>query len=105
VSRRLLLVGLLALAAGPAAAATPPDPQTPEEAITVVKRILKKSVKACGTDWATIDVVGYRRDWKITVKVRESAAGRGAAKWKIGRGWPVATNALAKAVARGCPAA
>lgn len=104
MSRRFLLVGLIALVAGPAVAATPPDPQTPEDAIAVVKRILKKSVKACATDWATIDVVGFRGDWKIDVRIRDSAAGRGQAKWKIGKGWPVATNALAKALAKGCPA-
>ena len=103
--RRSGVIALLSLAlAVPAAAAPAPDYETPQDAIAAVKRILKRSVKGCATDWARIDAVGFRGAWTIDVRVRDSEAGKGLARWRIGDGWPTAANALARALAKGCPA-
>jgi hypothetical protein len=103
VARRTLLIALAALStAGPALAATPPPSTTPQQAVDAVKVVVKRTMKACRTDWARIDAVGYAGHWKVTVKVRGSDAGKGSARWFIGKGWPVAKNALAKQLAGGC---
>ncbi|MCW2989433.1 MAG: hypothetical protein JWM73_27 [Solirubrobacterales bacterium] len=101
--RRTLLIATTALCiAAPATAATPPPADTPQQAVDAVKTVLKRTMKACHTDWARIDAVGYAGSWKVTVKVRASDAGEGTARWFIGKGWPAAKNALAKSLAAGC---
>ena len=97
--RRLaLLLAVPALLAPGAALAA----ETPEEAIAAVKRVLKRAAPTCDTDWAKIRIVGYPEDWQVTVVVRDSAAGDGPARWRVGEGPPRALNELARAIARGC---
>jgi hypothetical protein len=108
VPRRPALTALVALAAGGSAAAVaaapPPAYETPQEAIAAIKRVLRKSQVACATDWARIDATGYQGAWTIDVRIRASDAGKGVARWRIGKGWPTAANPLAKALAKSCPA-
>lgn len=104
MARRTILAGALALAAAaPAAAATPPPTRTPQQAVDAVRRVVQRTMRACATDWAKISAVGYEGDWRVDVRIRDSQAGDGTARWQIGDGWPVARNALARALARGCP--
>lgn len=101
--RRTLTIALSsAAAAAPALAAAPPTTETAEQAVAAVKRVLQHTAKPCRDDWARIRAVGYEGHWQVTVRIRSSRAGHGAARWTIGDGWPVARNALAKAVAHGC---
>lgn len=95
--RALLLLPAL-LGAGPALAA-----DTADEALVAVKKVLKRTVADCETRWTKIRVVGYPDDWQVTVVIRESAAGEGPAKWRVGEGPPRALNDLGRALARGCP--
>lgn len=105
VPRRTLVATLLATAVvtATAGAATPPPTETPQDAVTAIKKILKRTMADCATDWAKIHAVGYEGSWTIKVTIRESKAGEGTAHWFIGNGWPRAKNALAKALAHGCP--
>ena len=97
--RRLaLMLAVPALLAPGAAHAA----DTPEEAIAAVKRVLKRTAPGCDTEWAKIRVVGYPDDWQVTVVVRESEAGDGPARWRVGEGPPRALNELARTIARGC---
>jgi hypothetical protein len=105
VTRRILTTALATgLAAAPALALVSSPAATPQEAVDVIKKVLKRTEKACGTDWARIDAVGYEGAWKVEVRIRDSEAGRGLARWAIGAAAPRPRNALAKALARGCPA-
>ncbi len=99
-----MIAALLALCCAAPAVAAPPAYETPQDAVAAIKRILKKSETRCATDWARIDAIGFEGAWQIDVRIRGSKAGKGRAQWKIGEGWPVATNPLAKALAKGCPA-
>lgn len=106
MARRILITTLLVagLAAPTGMAATPPPAETPQDAVAAVKRILKRSTADCRTDWARIHAVGFEGSWTVEVRIRDSEAGKGTAHWFIGEGWPRAKNALAKAIAHGCPA-
>lgn len=106
MARRIFTTTLLVavFAAIPGTAATPPPTETPQDAVAAVKRVLKRSLTGCRTDWARIDAVGYEGSWTVEVRIRDSKAGKGTAVWFIGDGWPRAKNALAKAIAHGCPA-
>lgn len=90
--------------AGPALAVAPGPASSPQEAVDVIKRVLKRTEKACRTDWARIDAVGYENAWTVEVRIRASDAGKGVARWDIGDGPAKARNALAKTLTRGCPA-
>ncbi|MFL5845777.1 MAG: hypothetical protein ACJ762_13905 [Solirubrobacteraceae bacterium] len=103
MGRRTLIITLTAGAlAAPATAAKAPPTRTPQDAVDAVRTVVKRTMKACKTDWATIHAVGYAGSWTITVKVRDSKAGAGTGHWFIGNGWPRAENALAKAIAHRC---
>lgn len=104
MSSRSLLVGLTALAfAVPASATTAPPTRTPQQAVDAVKRVVTRNMKRCHLDWARIVAEGFEGRWTVDVKVRSSDAGKGTARWAIATGYPVARNALAKAIAHGCP--
>src|SRR5689334_2510607 len=103
VSSRSLVLGLtIAAMSAPVAAAQPPPVRTPEDAIAAVKRVLRKHDKDCKLDWSRIDAQGYAGRWRVDVTVRSSRAGAGVAKWRIGDGFPIASNKLARAVSHGC---
>ena len=103
MSSRSIVLGLtLAATAAPLAAAAPPPTRTPEDAIVAVKKVLNKNTKKCKLDWARVDAQGYAGKWDIEVTVRSSKSGGGSARWKIGYGYPVAQNKLAKKIANGC---
>lgn len=105
MARRTLLIALLAgSAAMPAGASPPTAAETPQDAVDVIKRVLKRTERACRTDWARIDAVGYEAHWDVDVRIRSSKAGRGLARWTIGSGPAKPRNALARTLARGCPA-
>ena len=105
MARRIVLLALIAAGSAAAApAATPPPTETPQDAVAMVKRILKRTQAACHSDWSRISAVGFEGDWEVEVKMRASEAGEGTARWTIGDGWPVARNKLARALAHGCPA-
>ena len=103
--RPALIALLVAAFAAPASAAPPPAYETPQDAVAAIKKVLKRTVKPCATDWARIDAVGFPGAWTVDVRIRDSEAGRGVARWKIGDGWPLAVNPLARALAKGCPPA
>jgi hypothetical protein len=106
VLRRTLLIALTSAAvSAPSLAATAPPTRTPEQAVAAVQRILQRTMKPCRDDWARIDAHGYTAHWTVRVRVRSSRAGSGNARWAIGKGWPVARNALASALAHGCRSA
>jgi hypothetical protein len=103
VSSRSIVLGLTLVAtSAPVAAAKPQPVRTPEDAIAAVKRVLKKNTKKCKLDWARVDAEGYAGKWDVDVTIRASRAGNGIAHWKIGYGYPIATNKLAKSLAKGC---
>ena len=103
MARRTFLITLAtALTAAPALAAAPAPATTPQEAVDVIKKVLNRTEKACRTDWARIDAVGYEGNWKIEVRIRASKAGEGPARWAMGDAAPKPRNALAKALARAC---
>ena len=103
MSSRSIVLGLtLAAIAAPAVAAASPPTRTPEDAIAAVKKILNKNTKKCKLDWARVDAEGYAGKWDVDVTVRSSRSGDGRASWKIGYGYPVAQNKLAKKIANGC---
>ena len=99
-----MLIALLVAAFAAPAAAEPPAYETPQDAVAAIKKILKRTMKPCATDWARIDAVGFESAWTVDVRIRGSEAGKGLARWRIGEGWPMAANPLARALAKGCPA-
>lgn len=104
--RRPLAIGLLSLGlAAPAGLAAPQPVDSPQAAVDAIKRVLNRTMKPCHTDWARIDAVGSAGSWKVDVRIRGSRAGKGVARFRIGKGWPVATNVLARTLAKGCPEA
>ena len=102
-SRGVLIGVIVAMATSPALAASgPPPTNEPQDAVTIVKRIVTRHMKACKLDWARIDAEGFKGNWTIDVQVRSSRSGKGIARWHIGSGWPVARNRLAKAISYDC---
>jgi hypothetical protein len=94
---------VLAAATAPAFAASAPPIDEPQDAVAIVKRIVTRHMKPCKLDWARIDAEGFKGNWNIDVKVRSSRAGKGIARWHIGKNWPIARNKLAKAISHDCP--
>lgn len=104
VRRTLLGAAASLVVAAPAPAADPPPAHSPQQAVDAVRRVLKRTMPACRTDWTRIEAVGFDSDWRVAVRIRASKAGAGTARWSIGTGWPIARNALARAIAHGCRA-
>jgi hypothetical protein len=103
-SARLPLVLLIASAGGAAALPAAAETRAPQDAVAAVKRVLVRNEKPCRLDWAKIRSRGYADHWKVTVTVRSSLAGAGAAHWTIGGGAPVAADARARQLTHGCSA-
>lgn len=103
MSRRGAFIAVLTgIAATPVQAATAPPTRTPQDAVAIVKRIVNRHMQPCDLDWARIDAEGFEGNWNVDVKVRSSRAGKGIARWHIGRSWPIARNKLAKAISYDC---
>jgi hypothetical protein len=97
-----LIAVLLAASPGVGTATSAPRTKTAQQAVTAIEHIVDHNTKRCALDWSRIHAAGTPGNFRVTVVVRSSRAGRGTALWTIGQGHPVAGNPLAKALAHGC---
>jgi hypothetical protein len=76
-------------------------PQTPGQALAIIRTVVTRNAEACGMRRWGVEVSGFPARWEAVVTVVRDA-GSAAATWMINETRLVPTNRLAAAITTGC---